>query len=113
MPASQAVNQTTMTDDDRLAEILSRLVEICDRLPKRRVPKPPTSEASEASEEKPKRVRKPSAKELASRERQASQSTAALSDDATPSEPPPPPAAAPAKRKRASKKAEPASPSSS
>lgn len=63
---------STMTNDDqRLADILSLLSSIDERLPKRRVkpaavvPIKEESNADSAPTEKPKRVRKPSAKAAA------------------------------------------------
>lgn len=92
---------STMTNDDqRLADILSLLSSIDERLPKRRV-KPtaavPIKEepnADPAPAEKPKRVRKPSAK--------AAAATSPLEPELDAAEPPP---AKPARKPRAKKAA--------
>ena len=64
-----SADASTMADDQRLADILSLLSSIDARLPKRRVKTaavvPSTVEPDVAPAEKPKRVRKPSAKAAA------------------------------------------------
>jgi len=64
-----SADATTMTaDDQRLADILALLSAIDERLPKRRVKAaavPSTVESDATPAEKPKRVRKPSAKAAA------------------------------------------------
>jgi hypothetical protein len=64
-----SADASTMADDQRLADILSLLSSINERLPKRRVKTaavvPSTVEPDVAPAEKPKRVRKPPAKAAA------------------------------------------------
>jgi hypothetical protein len=91
---------STMTNDDqRLADILTLLSSIDERLPKRRVkstaiPIKEEPDADPAPAEKPKRVRKPSAK--------AAAATSPLEPDLDAAEPPP---AKPARKPRAKKAA--------
>lgn len=100
MPSADAA---TMTDTDtRLADILSLLNAIDERLPKRRVRTTANIPASEppaitAPAEKPKRVRKPSAKALAT-------ASAILTEETSDVDEPIPPPAKAVRKPRAAKK---------
>ncbi len=100
MPSADAA---TMTDTDtRLADILALLNAIDERLPKRRVRTTVDVPASEppvitAPAEKPKRIRKPSAKALAT-------ASAILTEETSDVDEPIPPPAKAVRKPRAAKK---------